>query len=374
MHDYFAIRGGGERLALILAQALEADMVYGFRENESYPSSMFGPSVDFNLSRPLRRPAIRALVLAWRFSRVQKMMRSYSTRIFSGAFAPLAAPDRQAGGVNIFYCHTPPRFLYDQREHFFGKLPGPARLAAPAITRFFEKRYRKAISRMDVIVANSNNTRSRLRRYLGLDCTVVYPPVETNRFRWRGQEGYYLSTARLSPLKRVDRIVDAFLKMPDKKLIVASGGDELHRLKRRAGSATNIEFRGWTSDEELMDLMGSAIATIYLPFDEDFGMSPVESMAAGKPVIGVAEGGLLETIQPGKTGILLSPDFTDGDLIKAVRDLPSERAAAMRHDCETRAAAFTRERFIAAMQDVIDEARRKALGKADVTLRTHPQP
>ncbi|WP_156752694.1 glycosyltransferase [Mesorhizobium sp. WSM3873] len=374
VHDYFAIRGGGERLALILAQALEADLVYGFREDESYPSNMFGPSVDFELWRPLRRPGIRALVLAWRFSRARNMMHAYSTRIFSGAFAPFAAPDRRTSGVNVFYCHTPPRFLYDQREHFFGRLPGAAQLAAPIITKLFEKRYHEAISRMDVIVANSDNTRLRLRRYLGLDCAVVYPPVETNRFGWRGQAGYYLSTARLSPLKRVDRIVKAFLKIPDQKLIVASGGEELQRLKHLAADASNIEFRGWTKDEELSDLVGNAIATIYLPRDEDFGMSPVESMAAGKPVIGVAEGGLLETIQPGKTGILLSPEFTNEDLIGAVRDLPPERAAAMRRDCEARAAAFTREGFIAAMQGVIDDAWRKARGEAYVTPPIYPSP
>jgi glycosyltransferase involved in cell wall biosynthesis len=114
------------------------------------------------------------------------------------------------------------------------------------------------------------------------------------------------------------------------------------------------------SDEALLDLVGNAIATIYLPRDEDFGMSPVESMAAGKPVIGVAEGGLLETIAQGETGILLPPDFSDEDLIDAVRQMTAERALAMRSSCEVRARNFTREKFVSAMREVIQGSPRKA--------------
>ncbi|WEX08344.1 glycosyltransferase [Chelativorans sp. AA-79] len=374
VHDYFAIRGGGERLALTLAEALEADIVYSFREKESYPESMFRPSIDFNLPPMLRQTSIRTVALAWHFFRAQNVVRDYSIRIFSGSFAPFAAPDRQAGGVNIFYCHTPPRFLYDQREHFRNRLPGPLRLLAPALLRLFERGYTRSVARMDVVVANSQNTRARIQRYLGRDSVIVYPPVDTDRFLWRGQGDYYLSTARLSSLKRVDKIVEAFLRMPEKKLVVASGGEDLEALKQRAAGAPNITFRGWVDDDELLDLVGNATATIYLPREEDFGMSPVESMAAGKPVIGVAEGGLLETIVPEETGILLPPDFSDQDLVAAVRRMTPERALAMRPACEARARRFTRETFVSAMREVIEDALRKASGKDRDTAGTSPPP
>ncbi|MBN8966618.1 MAG: glycosyltransferase, partial [Rhizobiales bacterium] len=201
---------------------------------------------------------------------------------------------------------------------------------------------------------------NRIARYLGRDSIVVFPPVDIDRFGWQGQDGYYLSTARLSPLKRVDRIVDAFLKLPDKNLVVVSGGQDLDELKRRAAGAPNITFRGWVSDAELRTLVGKAIATIYLPRDEDFGMSPVESMAAGKPVIGVAEGGLLETVIPHQTGILLAPNFSEADLVAAVDAMTREKALSLREACEIRARDFSRDRFVAGMHSVISGALQEA--------------
>ena len=206
---------------------------------------------------------------------------------------------------------------------------------------------------MQVIVANSQTVRDRIRSYLGRKAEVIYPPCDLAAFRWRGQQGFYLSTARLSPLKRVDKIVEAFLQMPDKKLVVASGGEELPRLVRLAAGAPNITFLGWVSEEKLRELMGEAIATIYIPVAEDFGMSPVESMAAGKPVIGVAEGGLLETVIDGETGILLPPALSVDAVVKAVVEMTPSKAAAMRTACIFRSEQFSKERFIAGLQRVI---------------------
>jgi glycosyltransferase involved in cell wall biosynthesis len=358
-HDYFAIRGGGERLVLTLAEALEAALYCGYRTTDTYDEAQ-----SLGLPAFLRRRGVRPFALALAFFMRRGSAGGVPLRIFSGVAAPFAAPRHGGNGLNIFYCHTPPRFLYDQREHLLKDLPAPLRAVAPLVLKAFEWGYTGAIARMDVIVANSENTRARILRFLDRESIVVHPPVDTDRFAWRGQDDYYLSTARLSPLKRVDRIVEAFLRMPDRKLVVASGGEDLEQLKRRAAGAPNIEFRGWVSDEALLDLVGNAIATIYLPRDEDFGMSPVESMAAGKPVIGVAEGGLLETIVHGETGILLPPDFSDEDLIGAVRQMTAERASAMRASCEVRAQDFTREKFVSAMREVIQGSPRKAAGKA----------
>ncbi len=159
---------------------------------------------------------------------------------------------------------------------------------------------------MHVIVANSENVQRRIKRYLGHDSIVVYPPIDTESFVWGEPQGYYLSTARLTPLKRVATIVEAFVRMPDRQLVVASGGEDEAALRRVAPRGhSNIRFTGWTDEAQLRSLISGAIATIYIPVDEDFGMSPVESMAAGKPVIGVAEGGLLETIVPGRDGGVL---------------------------------------------------------------------
>ena len=348
-HDYFAIRGGGERVALELAQTYEGCTLFlGYRTAESYEDMTFPEnSISLELKPILRRFGLHLPALAFKFYQKRTSAASFSVRIFSGVAAPLAVP--RQGGVNIFYCHTPPRFLFDQRDWFLRDAGLLRRLGMWV----FERCYRRAISRMDVIVANSENTRARIERYLGCESVVVHPPIDTRRFTWHGQGDYYLSTARLTSLKRVDRIIDAFSSMPHKKLIVASGGEELEDLKRRAKKAPNIEFRGWVSDEELRALVGNAIATIYIPVEEDFGMSPVESMAAGKPVIGVAEGGLLETIVPESTGFLLEPEFQTEDIVKAVQLMTAEKAVSMRAACEKRAKQFSKEKFILEMSYLV---------------------
>ena len=156
--------------------------------------------------------------------------------------------------------------------------------------------YERAIRCMDIIIYHSETVRKRIERFLGYDSVVIYPPCETERFQWIEGGDFYLSTARLDPMKRVDLIVKAFKKMPDKRLVVVSGGADMPGIKQIAEESPNIEVLGWISETRLCDLMGRCIATIYIPRDEDFGISPVESMAAGKPVIGVQEGGLLETV------------------------------------------------------------------------------
>jgi glycosyltransferase involved in cell wall biosynthesis len=211
-----------------------------------------------------------------------------------------------------------------------------------AITRV---KYAAAMEKMDVVIANSENVKQRLSRYLGLEAVVVAPPCDIQGFQWLGQEDYYLSTARLEPYKRVDLIVDAFLQMPDKKLVVASGGSQLESLKHRAAGASNIHFTGWTDSKTLHNLVGNCIATIYIPIDEDFGMSPVESMAAGKPVVGVSEGGVLETVINGQTGVLMQNRLRIADVIDGVRRLDAKTALRMRPVCEGRAEVFSKAHF-----------------------------
>lgn len=353
-HDYFAIRGGGERLALDLANGLGAELLHGYRTDSSYEPFEFPAGsrhITFNLMRLPR--GVRTLVLARMFAARRREVAGYSARIFSGVAAPFAAPPGSAPGRNILYCHTPPRFLYDLKVHYLDSLDPVRRLGLQLVGPRFRQLYEEVMGRMHVVVANSENVRRRIRTYLGRDSIVVYPPVDTAGFSWGEPQGYYLSTARLVPLKRVRAIIDAFLRMPHKRLVVASGGEEEAALRAQAAGADNISFTGWTSEVQLRRLVSGAIATIYVPLEEDFGMSAVESMAAGKPVIGVAEGGLLETVVPGEVGLLLSPGFTPDDLVTAVEALDTTTALSMRVACEARAQLFTRERFLAAMRELV---------------------
>lgn len=350
LHDYFQIRGGGERLVLDLQKGIGADLLTGFWDTESFlcPEEAHVHKL-FSFAPPIKNISLR-----WAYRHRVFLDKSYEHAIYSGVLSPFAALNsRVIAKKNIYYCHTPPRYLYDQKEHYRASLCPVLRPVFKAFCHIWEKGYRQAVQKMDCIIANSINVQKRLKLYLNVHSHVIYPPIDTENNRWTQQGNYYLSTARLTPLKRIDRIIDAFKQMPDQKLIVASGGSEEQALRKRASGASNISFTGWIDDATLRRLIGCAIAVIYVPVNEDFGMSPVEAMAAGKPVIGVAEGGLLETITDGQTGLLVQGDLTANQLIGAVQQLNPSRALSMRQACEARAQCFAKDVFLRKMRRLL---------------------
>jgi len=350
LHDYFAIREGGGRLALILAANWGWPVTGGF-VSRSVPFHEEWPTVTFRELgiRPGLRP-LQTVKLAHFWGNYHS---SVQTIIYSGTYAPMAVGN-QPQARNILYCHSPPRYIYDQRKFYLAStsfLQRPARLV---LSRYIKLRYESAISQMDCIVVNSETVRRRVDQYLGMTSIVVPPPCEVHRYMWQKAEGYYLSMARLDPLKRVDLVIRAFREMPDKRLVVASTGSEQRHLERLGRGSENIQFLGNVSDKQLRNLIGQCIATVYIPREEDFGMSPVESMAAGKPVIGVAEGGLQETIVDGQTGILLPPNLGVEELSDAVRWLTVDRAYSMREACEMQAQRFRTELFLDQMYTIVN--------------------
>lgn len=345
LYDYFAAIGGAERLIMTLAQAPDdTDLCVGYRDTVEIAESEM-KLLCYTLSTKTNMPAWRTVKLMRAFASKTNFLSGYEWVLFSGTVAPFAVKNHPEGR-NLLYCHTIPRFAYDLKEYYLNLIPKWQQPLLKGLIRYMTPRYEAAVSKMDRIMVNSENVRKRLKTYLGLDSQVIYPPCETGRFKWLGRDGYYLSTARLENFKRVEMIVRAFLRMPNQKLIVASGGSELNRLMHLAQDASNITFTGWVSEEKLRTLMGKAIASIYVPIDEDFGISPVESMAAGKPVIGVREGGLLETVIHGETGLLIPPDPSEDDLIEAVREMKAKTALGMKSACEARALLFTKEIFV----------------------------
>lgn len=355
LYDYLQVSGGAERLSLDLVRGLPG---YQLVVSRIYEQARF-LAVEELLgadglrclggvgTRPLPRIAEALACFTWRTG----FLRDAETVVYSGLYAP-SAVFNQGGGARIYYCHTPPRYVYDWRDRYLVRFAPPLRPLAAAAFDALGRRYEAALGRMDRIIANSENVRSRIRQHLGLESEVIHPPVDTERFRWTGQGDYFVSLARLEPHKRVDLIIQAFLGLPGQKLVIASGGRDEARLKALAKGAPNIVFTGWQDEEGLRACVGGAQAAIYVPTDEDFGMSPVEAMAAGKPVIGVREGGMLETVLDGETGTLVAPALDVESLREAIGDMPPARALAMREACETQAARFSKKLFLERMEAV----------------------
>lgn len=353
IYDSMSVLGGAEKVAeLMLRRLAPAELITGFIDPKRFPAFGRDSALLGHRSSEDRSPGLTALQLTWAFTRSRLNLFGYRWALFSGIHAPLAARHRRQG-PNILYCHAIPRFCFDLKARYRHSLPPIFRPVFDAYVTLFLILYRRALSHMDRVIANSENVRSQLATHFHISATVVHPPVAVDRFRWLGNGDEYVSLARLEPLKRVDKIIQAFQQMPDCRLVVASGGSEEPRLRRLADGYSNIRFTGWLSEQALAELIGRARAAIYVPVNEDFGMSPVEAMAAGKPVIGVAEGGLLESVVPNTTGILLDGDVTPVSICDAVARLEQLGAPSMREACEAHAVMFSEEVFVAKMRDAI---------------------
>jgi glycosyltransferase involved in cell wall biosynthesis len=253
---------------------------------------------------------------------------------------------------HLVYCHTPQRFLWSP-EQLSGEGGGLGRLVrrvAAAPLRRLDRRHAGAPT---AFVANSRAVAARISAAYGRPADVVYPPVEVARFAaatGRPRGDYFLVLSRLVPYKRVDLAVDAFSEL-GWPLVVAGTGRERAALQSRAGPG--VRFVGRVDDRDLPGLLAGARALVF-PGEEDFGLVPVEAMAAGTPVVALARGGALETVRPGLSGILFdAPQPTA--LADAVR-----RAAALEWDAAAISASvdrFSEARFASEIHERVDALR-----------------
>lgn len=346
--DHFQGKGGAERLEMTLAEKLQADVFTGYVLNESFNLAHLKVKTVF---RRMNSPFIRYFYQRKAFKKIASELAQYDTVIYFGNSLD-SAPLLPKTTKKILYCHTPPRHIYNDREYYLGRFPWYIRPFYQFYSWMYKRNYEKLLKHMDIIVSNSQNVQQRLKKYTGYDSVIVHPPCNTKRFIWKGQKDYYLSFSRLEEVKRVDLIAKAFTKIPDKKLLIISGGPELKNIQKIAANSPNIQVKGWVSEEELLDLLGNCIATIYVSLDEDFGMGAVESLSAGKAIIASNEGGFKEIVTK-ETGILLD-ETTPDTIAEAVNSLTKEKALAMKDNSIKQAEKFSEENFITGMKKIIN--------------------
>lgn len=347
LHDTFLYKWWWERLILMMAKALDADLASGFFSSWSFDlrKEWFKWKM-ISVSSEIFKKWFRHIKLKYAFLFKTKFLKEYKTVIFSwDSISAVRNCDKSS--KKIYYCHTPPRYIYDLHDLYLKKVPFLLRPFFKLFCFVFKKMYERDVRKMDLVLTNSLNTKKRIKKFLWIEAQVLYPPVDLNEFKFLWQKDYYLSFARLSDAKRVDRIVEAFKKMPDKKLIVIYWENDPQRQKifDLAEWYQNIEFITLPWNVWFTDYVGSCIATIYIPIDEDFGMSPVESMAAGKPVLWVNDWWLKETIIDKKTWVLIDKEAHIKDIINWIEFLDSKKSLEMRKDCENRAKDFSLEEF-----------------------------
>ncbi len=271
------------------------------------------------------------------------------------------------GALHISYIHTPMRYVWDQYDAYFGRGRAslPVRIGMRVVRPWLQKTDVSTSRSVHSYVANSKHVAERIRRYYKRSATVIYPPVDVERFEVsEHDEGYYLMVTAFAPYKRVDLAIETFNRLGWPLRIIGSGQDE-KRLKRL--SRPNIEFLGWKSDSEVQEAYSRCRALVF-PGEEDFGIVPLEAMACGKPVIAYAKGGALETVVPidgfgrdrperyrdDATGVLFASQ-TPESLTEAVRRLERTRSRFDPHKIRAHAEQFSTQRFKTAISNLIAE-------------------
>lgn len=353
VHDYLIQDGGAERVLLEMHKCFPRAPIFtlfydpkrshpDFRHAKIYTSSLNNfpfATKHYEWYLPLMAHAIEAFDLS-DFDLVISSSSSFAKGI-------IAAPN----ATHVCYCHTPTRFLWQERTSYVNELPRPNLLKKPL--PYYLHKLRQwdllAAGRPDTILTNSQTSQSRIKRYYRRDANILFPPVDIERIRLSTSVGnYWLAGGRLVAYKRFDLIVKAFAKL-NLPLKLFGEGPEFRKLKDLAGPKTQL--LGRVDEATKAELYRDAIGFIY-PQTEDFGITAVEAMAAGKPVIAFGKGGAAETILDGVTGQLFEVQCWEDIGNAVIRHDPSRyQPKRIRQRAEEFSTLVFRQRF----KDVLSE-------------------
>ncbi|MBL4694076.1 glycosyltransferase [Candidatus Gracilibacteria bacterium] len=303
VHDFLLKLGGAERVVKVLMEMFPEAPVFTLLYDEKKVGHVFPKErvrTSF-LQKSIFRKKRRLLV--------HKMPRAIEELDFSEFDLVISSSTTYSHGIitgidtmHLCYCHSPMRYAWDwcneyQKEN---NIRGFKKFLYAPLMKYLREWDIAACDRPDSYMANSRNVQKRISKYYRQESEIVYPPVDTERFKviQAKHSDYFLIVSTLTPYKRVDLAVQLFNKLGRKLVII---GDGPHRQYLQDIACDNIDFLGFKDDEVVKEYLENCRAFIF-PGEEDFGMAPVEAMAAGKPVLAFGKGGCTESVVSGKTG------------------------------------------------------------------------
>jgi glycosyltransferase involved in cell wall biosynthesis len=341
---------GGEKVLESLCRLLpDADIFTLFYDPRAVSAEIRRHKVTASFLNPLRRQ-YRQLLPLMPLALEQFDLREYDL-VISSESGPAKGVLTSPAARHICYCHTPMRYLWHLYPEYMREwLPFWKRaILAPVSSRMRVWDY-AAAARVDEFIANSENVRRRIQMAWRRDSRVVYPPAAVENFYWREPQDYYLVVSELVPYKRIDLAVRAFAGL-GRRLRIVGGGPEFKRLKRMA--TANIEFCGHVSDDDLRGLLAHARALI-VPGEEDFGITGVEALASGKPVIALGRGGSLESVPAcDPLGGVFYDEPKEAQLMDAVHRFERIEAQIRPRELQAWAEQFSEAHFLARMREVL---------------------
>jgi glycosyltransferase involved in cell wall biosynthesis len=306
VHYWLLNMRGGEKVVEALCRLLpDADIFTLFHDPDRTSETIRRHRVTASFLQPLRG-AYRSLLPLMPLALESFDLRGYDLIVTSES-GPAKGVITSSNSRHVCYCHTPMRYLWDLYPAYRNEWTRSRwkRAAMTPLANSLRLWDFAAAARVDEFVANSRNVRRRIWKTYRRESHVVCPPVSVETFYWRPPEDYYLIVSELVAYKRVDAAVRAFNRN-GRKLLVVGDGPEYQALRRDA--APNIEFRGRVTEDDLRGLYARCRAFL-MPGEEDFGISAVQALASGKPVIALGRGGALEIVP--ESGGLLYPEPDD---------------------------------------------------------------
>lgn len=252
--------------------------------------------------------------------------------------------------IHISYVHSPIRYAWDLQHQYLresGLDHGLKGKVAKAVLHYMRMWDVRTSNGVDYFIANSQFIAKRIWKCYRRKAEVIYPPVDIDSFAFCDtKEDYYMTASRMVPYKKIDIIVEAFTKMPDKKLIVIGTGPDFEKIKAKAGP--NVQMMGYQPNDVLREKMQKAKAFVFAA-EEDFGIVPVEAQACGTPVIAYGKGGALETVKGLEkseipTGLFFK-EQTALSIMKAVDEFEKQEHTIHYEACRKNAELFSREYF-----------------------------
>ncbi len=350
--DYIGAIGGGERVALMLARALQGDIITTDVSRESIRKLGYTDVNVISLGSTVKTPPLKQISASLMFATCD-FSKDYDFFIFSGNWSHYAAKKHKP---NLWYCYTPVRAFYDLRAETIIRQPNWALKQAAALWigchGWFDQR---SVKNLERVVAISTNIQKRILNFHGRSSDLIYPPVDTGNFKFEEYGDFWLSVNRIYPEKRVDLQFDVFRQLPEERLVIIGGyakGDHASEYHDRLVKdiPDNVEMLGAVSEAELIDLYARCKGLICTALDEDFGLTPVEAMASGKPVVAVNEGGFKETVVHGKTGLLVEADRDE--LARAVKEIARD-PEGYKNACIKQASKFDASVFLEKIRKLI---------------------
>lgn len=347
VHDYLTRLGGAERVLQTLCEIFPKAPVYTLLYDEEKSGEVF-PKEKIITSRLQRLPNLLRKNQRYLLPLIPRVIEEWD---FSGFDLVISSSSAFAHGIitptkthHVAYFHSPMRFAWDwTHEYIKEQCIGLARKIAVAhLLKKIRMWDASASSRADTVIANSQNVKRRIAKYYRRHANVIYPPVDLSRFKIsQNSEDFFLIISTLTPYKRIDLAVQLFNKI-GKRLVIIGDGPHKNYLQNIAGE--NIDFLGFKDDRTVVEYLQNCRALIF-PGEEDFGITPIEAMACGKPVLALGRGGVKESVVAGITGEFFAEPTTasmEDGLARLIRNQNSYSA----FKCRRQAGKFAKEIFV----------------------------